>query len=64
MPHQEFWIDTSTTDFKQSQELEISLTNNVSMLEATLTGGVHALQNNNMVSLAGGNKEIFNEWKN
>ncbi|GIR64960.1 MAG: hypothetical protein CM15mP70_00670 [Pelagibacteraceae bacterium] len=33
------------------------------MLEATLTGGVHALQNNNMVSLAGGNKEIFNEWK-
>ena len=58
------WIDTSTTDFKQSQELEKkALTNNVSMLEATLTGGVHALQNNNMVSLAGGNKEIFNEWK-
>ena len=35
----------------------------VSMLEATLTGGVHALQNNNMVCLAGGDKEIFDKWK-
>ena len=58
------WIDTSTTDFKQAQELEKkALANNVSMLEATLTGGVHALQNNNMVSLAGGNKDLFDKWK-
>ena len=58
------WIDTSTTDFKQTQELsEKAKTYGVSMLEATLTGGVHALQNNNMVCLAGGDKEIFNNWK-
>ena len=58
------WIDTSTTDFKQTQELsEKAKTYGVSMLEATLTGGVHALQNNNMVCLAGGYKEIFDNWK-
>ena len=58
------WIDTSTTDFKQTQKLaEKAKTYSVSMLEATLTGGVHALQNNNMVCLAGGDKEIFNNWK-
>ena len=58
------WIDTSTTDFKQTQKLaEKAKTYDVSMLEATLTGGVHALQNNNMVCLAGGDKEIFNKWK-
>ena len=49
------WIDTSTTDFKQTQKLaDKAKTYGVSMLEATLTGGVHALQNNNMVCLAGG----------
>ena len=58
------WIDTSTTDFKQTQKLaEKAKTFDVSMLEATLTGGVHALQNNNMVCLAGGDKEIFDKWK-
>ena len=58
------WVDTSTTDFKQTQKLsEKAKTYGVSMLEATLTGGVHALQNNNMVCLAGGDKEIFNNWK-
>ena len=58
------WIDTSTTDFKQTQQLsEKAKTFGVSMLEATLTGGVHALQNNNMVCLAGGDKKIFNKWK-
>ena len=58
------WIDTSTTDFKQTQELsEKAKLYGVSMLEATLTGGVHALQNNNMVCLAGGDKEIFDNWK-
>ena len=58
------WIDTSTTDFKQTQKLAKKAKNyGVSMLEATLTGGVHALQNNNMVCLAGGDKEIFNNWK-
>ena len=46
------WIDTSTTDFKQTQQLSEKAKNyGVSMLEATLTGGVHALQNNNMVRL-------------
>ena len=55
------WIDTSTTDFKQTQKLAAKAKiYGVSMLEATLTGGVHALQNNNMVCLAGGEKEIFN----
>ncbi len=58
------WIDTSTTDFKQTQKLaEKAKTFDVSMLEATLTGGVNALQNNNMVCLAGGDKEIFDKWK-
>ena len=58
------WIDTSTTDFKQTQKLaEKTKTYDVSMLEATLTGGVNALQNRNMVCLAGGDKEIFNNWK-
>ncbi len=58
------WIDTSTTDFKQTQKLaEKAKTYGVSMLEATLTGGVHALQNNNMVCLAGGDNEIFKKWK-
>ena len=58
------WIDTSTTDFKQTQKLaKKAKTHGVSMLEATLTGGVHALQNNNMVCLAGGDKEIFHKWK-
>ena len=58
------WIDTSTTHFKQTQELsEKAKTYGVSMLEATLTGGVHALQNNNMVCLAGGDKKIFDNWK-
>ena len=58
------WIDTSTTDFKQTQKLAEKAKNyNVSMLEATLTGGVHALQNNNMVCLAGGDKKIFDNWK-
>ncbi len=58
------WIDTSTTDFKQTQELsKKAKTFGVSMLEATLTGGVHALQNNNMVCLAGGDKKIFDKWK-
>ena len=58
------WIDTSTTDFKQTQELsKKAKTYGVSMLEATLTGGVHALQNNNMVCLAGGDKKIFDNWK-
>ena len=58
------WIDTSTTDFKQTQKLaKKAKTYDVSMLEATLTGGVHALQNNNMVCLAGGDKEIFDKWK-
>ena len=58
------WIDTSTTDFKQTQELSNkAATYNVLMLEATLTGGVHALQNNNMVCLAGGDKETFKIWK-
>ena len=58
------WIDTSTTDFKQTQKLAIKAsTYNVLMLEATLTGGVHALQNNNMVCLAGGDKETFKIWK-
>ena len=37
------WIDTSTTDFKQTQELSNKAkTYGISMLEATLTGGVHA----------------------
>ena len=58
------WIDTSTPDFKQTQKLaEKAKTYGVSMLEATLPGGVHALQNNNMVCLAGGDEEIFNNWK-
>ena len=58
------WIDTSTTDYKQTQKLaDKAKTYDISMLEATLTGGVHALQNNNMVCLAGGDKEIFNNWK-
>ena len=58
------WIDTSTTDFKQTQKLASKAARyNISMLEATLTGGVHALQNNNMVCLAGGNKKIFKIWK-
>ena len=58
------WIDTSTTDFKQTQKLSLKAkTYGVSMLEATLTGGVHALQNNNMVCLAGGDQETFNRWK-
>lgn len=58
------WIDTSTTDFKQTQKLSLKAkTYGVSMLEATLTGGVHALQNNNMVCLAGGDSETFNKWK-
>ena len=57
------WIDTSTTDFKQTQNLaKKAKSYGVSMLEATLTGGVHALQNNNMVCLAGGDKEIFIKW--
>ena len=44
------WIDTSTTNFKQTQKLAIKAsTYGVSMLEATLTGGVHALQNNNQL---------------
>ena len=63
-PQGMLWIDTSTTDFKQTQKLaENAKTYGVSMLEATLTGGVHALQNNNMVCLAGGDKEIFDKWK-
>lgn len=58
------WIDTSTTNFKQTQELASKAsTYGVSMLEATLTGGVHALQNNNMVCLAGGDEETFKLWK-
>jgi len=58
------WIDTSTTNFKQTQELASKATTyGVSMLEATLTGGVHALQKNNMVCLAGGNLNTFNKWK-
>ena len=58
------WIDTSTTNFKQTQKLAIKAsTYGVSMLEATLTGGVHALQNNNMVCLAGGDEETFKLWK-
>ena len=58
------WIDTSTTNFKQTQELASKAsTYGVSMLEATLTGGVHALQNNNMVCLAGGDEDTFNLWK-
>ena len=58
------WIDTSTTDFKQTQMLATKAsTYNVLMLEATLTGGVHALQNNNMICLAGGDKETFKIWK-
>ena len=58
------WIDTSTTDFKQTQKLAKKAKKfDVSMLEATLTGGVYALQNNNMVCLAGGDKEIFDKWK-
>ena len=62
--HGMIWIDTSTTDFKQTQKLaEKAKTYDVSMLEATLTGGVHALQNNNMVCLAGGDKDIFDHWK-
>ncbi len=58
------WIDTSTTNFKQTQKLaNKAKTYGVLMLEATLTGGVHALQNNNMVCLAGGDKETFKIWK-
>ena len=58
------WIDTSTTNFKQTQKLAIKAsTHGVSMLEATLTGGVHALQNNNMVCLAGGDEDTFKLWK-
>ena len=58
------WIDTSTTNFKQSQKLALKAKKyNVSMLEATLTGGVHALQNNNMVCLAGGDANTFKLWK-
>ena len=58
------WIDTSTTNFKQSQKLALKAKRyNVSMLEATLTGGVHALQTNNMVCLAGGDADTFKLWK-
>ena len=58
------WIDTSTTDFKQTQNLSKKAAKyKISMLEATLTGGVHALQNNNMVCLAGGDANTFKEWK-
>ncbi len=58
------WIDTSTTNFKQTQKLaNKAKTYDVSMLEATLTGGVHALQNNNMVCLAGGDEKTFKIWK-
>ena len=58
------WIDTSTTNFKQTQKLALKAKKyNVSMLEATLTGGVHALQNNNMVCLAGGDANTFKLWK-
>jgi len=58
------WIDTSTTNFKQTQKLATKAsTYGVSMLEATLTGGVHALQNNNMVCLAGGDEDTFKLWK-
>ncbi len=58
------WVDTSTTNFKQTQKLAEKAKNyNISMLEATLTGGVHALQNNNMVCLAGGDTNTFKIWK-
>ena len=58
------WIDTSTTNFKQTQKLSAKAkTYNILMLEATLTGGVHALQKNNMVCLAGGDSETFKVWK-
>lgn len=58
------WIDTSTTDYKQTQALAAKASaSGVDMLEATLTGGVHALQNNNMVSLAGGDAAVFDRWK-
>ena len=58
------WIDTSTTNFKQTKKLATKAsTYGVSMLEATLTGGVHALQNNNMVCLAGGDEVTFKLWK-
>ena len=58
------WIDTSTTDFKQTQNLfKKAQKYKVSMLEATLTGGVQALKNNNMVCLAGGDSNTFNSWK-
>ena len=58
------WIDTSTTDFKQTQELsQKAKTYGVSMLEATRTGGVHALHNNDMFCVAGGATKLFNNRK-
>jgi 3-hydroxyisobutyrate dehydrogenase len=58
------WIDTSTTDFKQTRALaQTAQERGVCMLEATLTGGVRALQKNNMVCLGGGNAAAFEAWR-
>ena len=58
------WIDASTTNYKQTQALaKQAAAVGVNMLEATLTGGVRALQNNNMVSLAGGEAAVFDKWR-
>ena len=57
------WIDTSTTNYKQTRALaEKAATVGADMLEATLTGGVRALQRNNMVSLVGGDAALFKKW--
>ena len=58
------WIDASTTNFRQTQSLARRAgERGVRMLEGTITGGVRALQKNNMVCLSGGDAEVFNEWR-
>lgn len=58
------WIDASTTNFRQTRDLaEKAAARGVRMLEGTLTGGVRALRENNMVCLGGGDAETFERWK-
>jgi 3-hydroxyisobutyrate dehydrogenase len=54
------WIDHSTTDYKQSKEMEKACENvGVKLLEAPITGGIEALKKGQMTVWVGGDRATF-----
>jgi len=62
MSKDKIWIDHSTTDYEQTEEMnEAVITKGGRMLEAPVTGGLEALKKGQMTTLIAGDKDLADE---